>query len=305
MMRTALALLVVAAALPAGARDVDPAQTAQRVDTLEAQMRAVQRKVFTGGDPKFFTPDIAPAAAPAPAVEGTPASAPLNDLTARVDALERQLRTLTGAVEEGQNSARQTREALAKLRGDVEFRLNALEHVGPVPAATAATPGAPAALPAPSGPASGRGAAAPTARPGPPAQAAQASDPVETAFRAAYARFTAKDYPGAEAAFTEFLAANPKSTRASNAQYWLGRSYAAQNSTAQAAKAYLDGYQKYPKSDHAADSLIGLSAALTTLKKPDQACRVLTELQSVYGSALTAPQEVQTARARTAAKCPA
>ena len=43
---------------------------------------------------------------------------------------------------------------------------------------------------------------------------------------------------------TDFLAANPKAARASNAQYWLGRSYDAQERHAEAAKAFLDGLQE-------------------------------------------------------------
>jgi len=299
IMRTPTILLLMCAALPAHAQDADPGQTSRRVGTLEAQMRAVQRKVFPGGDAKFFTPDIAPAVA-SPASEGVPASAPLNDLTARIDALERQLRTLTGEVEQNQNGLRQSTEALTKLRGDVEFRLNALEHPSTVPDAAA---GVPAGKPVP--PLTASAKPIPTKPVPAKADAAAAADPVEAAWRAAYARYTAKDYPGAETAFTDFITANPKAARASNAQYWLGRTYAAENSAAQAAKAYLDGYQKYPKSDHAADSLIGLAASLTTLKKPDQACRALNELQSVYGAALTAPQKLQAARARAQAKCTA
>ena len=295
-MRALLLLAALTLAVPALAQDLpDPALTARRVGALEAQMRAVQRKVFPGGDPKFFTPDIAPAAAaPPPEAQGNPASAPLADLNGRVDALERQLRSLTGQVEENQNAVRQLTDQLTKLRGDAEFRLNALEGG----ARPAVIPDATAPLPLPTAKPAKPLAAKPDAKP-------VTGDPVEAAWRAAYAHYTAKEYDAAETGFTDFLAANPKATRAASAQYWLGRSYAAHNSSAQAAKAFLDGYQKYPKGDHAADSLIGLGNALTALKKPDQACRALNELQSVYGSALTPVQKTQAARARTAAKCEA
>jgi TolA-binding protein len=77
----------------------------------------------------------------------------------------------------------------------------------------------------------------------------------------------------------------------------------AQGQSAQAAKAFLDGYQKYPKSDRGADSLIGLGGALTALKKPEQACKAYNELQAVYGAKLTASQKDAVAKARTTAKC--
>ena len=346
-MRLMLLSIAVAGAVPAltgpamAAADADPATTARRVGKLESEMRAVQRKVFPGGDPKFFTPDIssAPVAAPAE-LSGNPASAPINDLTARVDALERQLRTLTGQVEENQNSLKQLDTTVTKLRGDTEFRLTRLE--GGTPAA-AGVPGSAGTAPAPfggaagadntpatsgaapiaaagsvasgSGAGAGRGDSKPSgtattqsAKPGNKTGIKAAAKPTtaetaEAAWRAADSHYVARDYDAAATGFTDFLAANPKSSHASTAQYRLGRSYAAQSSEAQAAKAYLDGYQKYPKSEQAPDSLIGLGNALTALKKPDQACRALNELKSVYGAKLTAAQKAQAAKARASAKC--
>ncbi len=294
-----LAALLAAAPLagPAGAQDV---ALTNRVGTLEKQMKAVQRKVFPGGDARYFTPDIAPDAAPAPAPEGTPATSALTDLTARVDALEQQQRTLTGQLEEAQNSLRQLTDAFAKYRGDTDFRLNAIEHPGP------ATPAADAAAP----PAATAAAAAPIPAPAktagkvsPRADTPPAALPVEDQWRAAYALYTAKDYAKAEAAMTDFLAANPKAARASNAQYWLGRSYMADEQFTLAAKAFLDGYKKYPKGDRAPDSLVGLGNALTALKKPEQACTALNELQSVYGPKLTPAVTSAAAKARRDAKC--
>ena len=334
--RTALILLALTGAVPiiataAFAADTDPAATTKRVGKLESEMRAVQRKVFPGGDAKFFTPDISSTSVAAPVEpSGNPSSAPINDLTARVDALERQLRMLTGQVEENQNTLKHLDTTVIKLRGDTEFRLTKLEggtSAAPSGQTVAGRPAADTSVAAGNGglssapaltdglaasPAKSAGSAAASAtKTGGKASAAAnrastkppAGDPVETAWRAARAHYTAKDYDAAETGFTDFVAANPKSSHASIAQYLLGRSYAAQTSSAQAAKAFLDGYQKYPKSEQAPDSLIGLGNALTALKKPDQACRALNELKSVYGSKLTTAQKAQAAKARTSAKC--
>ncbi len=100
-------LITMAAALLAAAFVAAPLAAAEpldaRVGTLEKQMKAVQRKVFPGGDPRYFTPEIAPDTAAPAAPVGVPATTPLADLTSRVDTLEQQQRTLTGAVEEAQN----------------------------------------------------------------------------------------------------------------------------------------------------------------------------------------------------------
>jgi len=294
----AIAAAALLAAVPLAAAE-PPLDT--RVGTLEKQMKAVQRKVFPGGDARFFTPEIAPEAPPAAAPEGTPASAPLADLTARVDALERQVRTLTGTVEEAQNRMRQIDTAFAGYRGDTDFRLNALEHPA-VPAAAAAAE--PPAVPAAARPDRTATAKA-TPKPAAPPPAAEPALPVEDQWRGAYALYTAKDYARAEAAMSAFVLANPKAARASNAQYWLGRSYLAEDKVTLAAKAFLDGYKKYPKGERAPDSLVGLGNALTLLKKPEQAGTALNELQTVYGDRLTPAITAAAAKARREAKCDA
>ena len=83
------ALLLATTAAPLAAQQ-QPAAVGQRVDKLEREMRAVQRKVFPGGNQQFFEPEIAPQAAPS-APAGVPASNPVADLTTRVSSLEQEL----------------------------------------------------------------------------------------------------------------------------------------------------------------------------------------------------------------------
>ncbi len=297
-MKTRLLAAAALLGLAAHASAAEPLPLDKRVGTLETQMKAVQRKVFPGGDPRYFTPEIAPEAPAAPA-EGSPATSALADLTARVDALEQQQRTLTGQLEEAQNKLRQLDEAFTKYRGDTDFRLNAIEHPAPPPAAA---PDAPAATEPP---------AAPPPRPTAQAKPAKTADKpatalsVEDQWRAAYAFYTAKDYDKAEAAMTDFLAANPKAARASHAEYWLGRSYMAQDQYAAAAKAFLDGYKKYPNGERAPESLLWLGNALAALKKPKEACQAYDELPASYADKLTPAVKSALAKARKDAKCAA
>jgi len=288
MKAAALVLLLLAA--PAAAQDE---RLDKRVVTLETQMRAVQRKVFPGGDPRYFTPEIAPVTTAPSEPVGTPSSSALADLTARVDALERQQRTLTGQVEETQFKLRQLEETVTKFRGDTEFRLSAVE--GTKTAAPA--PAAPSATPDPAPP------VRPTGKPAVPAAAPAAS--IEDTWRAAYALYVAKDYQRAEAAMQDFLTSNPKSPRASNAQYWLGRSFMAHDSYAQAAKAFLTGYKSYPDGAKGPDSLLWLGNALVGLKKPREACQAYNELQASYGDKLAPALTAAATKARKDAKCDA
>lgn len=313
MMRLTAALFApvliaaVAVAPPVSAQDLDPVRVEKRVSRLESELRAVQRKVFPGGDPRYFEPEIAPPPAVVAEPAGTPASAPLVELTDRVGELERQLRTLTGQVEAQGFKLRQLEEAQTRLRGDLEFRLNALEGGAAAgaaaPAAAGPLPADPAVLP-PSRPATAatRPATVPPAAQ-PPAAAAPAT--ADAAWKLAYAKVIAKDWPAAEPALTDFIAAWPKSTRIPQAQYWLGRSHGERGQFAQAAKVFLEVYQTAPRSERAPDALIGLAKALTGLKKQPNACRVLDELDSVYGAKLTPMQQADAKAARGRAKCTA
>src|ERR1700712_1179914 len=105
----------------------------QRVNKLEKEMKAVQRSVFPGGTP--VEPDIVGNTGPAEPT-GNPASTPLADLTARIDALEKGLASLTGEVEQTGYRGRQADEAIKRL----EARIVTLEGGG-----------APAGAPAPDG----------------------------------------------------------------------------------------------------------------------------------------------------------
>ena len=57
------------------------------------------------------------------------------------------------------------------------------------------------------------------------------------------------DYTTAERAFREFVLTNPEHNLAGNAQYWYAETFRIRQLYTDAATAYLEGYQKYPKSD--------------------------------------------------------
>lgn len=287
MMRSMFALLVVLLVAPPVAAQETDGRLDKRVGKLESEMRAVQRKVFPGADARFFEPEITAPVAPAPTI-GSPASAPLADLADRVGELERQQRTLTGQVEAAEFKLRTLEEAQTRQRADIEFRLNALETRLAAPVAPVAPPAMATEEPPP-----------PKATPRPVAKPATA----DAAWRAAYANVGAKDWPATEAAMTGFIADWPKSTRQPQAQYWLGRSHAARDQHAEAARAFLKVYESAPRSAQAPDSLNGLAAAMVGLKKPKDACRVLGELESVYGEKLGAEQKADAEATRKRAKC--
>lgn len=288
--------LANAQAAPASQAQVN--QIDKRVGTLESQMRAVQRQVFPGGDKRFFAPEMT-APAEQPATPGTPATPALVDLTQRVTALETQQRQLTGQVETLQFQMRQLEEAMKKLRGDSEFRLDALEgKTAPAAVPAAIPPAAPVVTPPAAKPAPARPAVTP-----PPATTAAAADDAEAQYRAGYQLYVDGRQAEAATALAAFVSANPKHVRASNAQFWAGRALLAQGKAAEAAKAFLTGYQQYPRGERAHNSLLWLGKSLIELKQPKAACQALDQLQTAYPDKLTGQFAADATAARALAKC--
>src|SRR3546814_3160101 len=83
-------------------------------------MRAVQRSVFPGGSPAFFEGEIAPDNTPGERVKS---SAPVIDLTARVDALEEQLQALTGQTEQNAYQLRELEKQFTTYKAEMDKKL--------------------------------------------------------------------------------------------------------------------------------------------------------------------------------------
>ncbi len=86
-------------------------------------------------------------------------------------------------------------------------------------------------------------------------------------------------YAKAEEGFVEFLEKYPDHPLAPNSQYWLGETFYVRADYKQAAKSFAKGYQKFPKSAKAQDSLLKLSLSLAALGKKKDACLTLEQLQ--------------------------
>jgi TolA-binding protein len=287
-----------------------------RVDKLEKEMKAVQRKVFPGG--VGIEPEIDPATVAAKPT-GSPSSAPINDLTARVDALETQLRTLTGQVEQGEFRMRKLEEGLKALRGETDARLKAVETGNAAPSEGEAAVSAPPVEKAkPATKAPPPPIKAPATDPKPTAldkvdparktavgavEIPNSGDAAEDTYAYGYRLFTAKLYPEAQVKLKEYIAKYPTGKKASFARNLLGRAYLDEGKPALASVAFYDNYQKLPRGERAAESLSWLGTALIRLKKPADACKVYTEFTEVYGAKAAADSKARVTRGRAEAKC--
>ena len=276
-----------------------------RVDRLEKEMRAVQRKVFPAGQPleaEITKPAIA---APAP---GSPASTPIADLTARVGALESQLAQITGQVEENSFKLRQLEEAFNRYKAEADARVAAAApSPSPSPVASEPRP-APAAATAPKPAAPKPAAAAPAASEERKTAVAAIERPstgnaADDAYTYGFRLWDAKFYPEAQAQLKATVDKYGDSAIASRAQNLLGRAYLDEGKPALASVAFYENYQKRPRGDRAADSLAYLGEALIQLKKPADACKVYQELEEVYGATMSSSLKAMMAKGRTTAKC--
>ena len=266
-----------------------------RIRKLEAEVRALQRQVFPGGDGTYFPRNdttTAPGTSTGTQV-GTPATTPVTDLLARMDAVETQIARLTAQNE------------------DIQHRLRLLEGEH-APAA------APALAPAPAP------AAAPLLPPPPPAAKPETGTAKPSAARIARVKaiikpetgdagedeytygfklWEAKFYPEAEQQLKLFVTNYPKHKRISYARNLLGRAYLDDNKPREAADWFLANYQANRKGDRAPDSLLYLVQSLVMLKDTSRACIALAEFTDTYKTEAAGRLKGQYDGARATVSC--
>jgi len=93
------------------------------------------------------------------------------------------------------------------------------------------------------------------------------------------------DYETAEFALKEFITKNKDHDLAGSAQYWYGETFRIRQLYSDAATAYLDGYQNYPKSKKAPDNLLKLGITMVQLGEKDQGCKMISGLKKEYPKA--------------------
>ncbi len=93
------------------------------------------------------------------------------------------------------------------------------------------------------------------------------------------------DYNMAERAFREFVDTNPKHKLSGNAQYWYAETFRIRQLYTDAASAYLEGYQKYPKSEKAPINLLKLGVSLVQIGEKDQGCLMISGVKKQYPEA--------------------
>ena len=284
-----VALVAFIASAPAVAQD---SNTNLRVEKLEKEMRAVQRKVFGAGG--VVEPDITPSTTPTPTGPGS--AAPVADLTARIDALENQLARLTGTVEENSYKLRQ-----------LENKIAALGTASSQPAAQQDTDEVQAPRLKPSTP-NTSAAAKPTDARLAKVKAVEipsTGNAAEDAYTYGYRLWDAQLYPEAQAQLQKVVKTYPNYGRMSFARNLLGRAYYDDGQYESAVHTFYDNYKNLPDGARAPDSLMYLGMTFAKMKNKQASCTAFTELFKNYESSMNSSLKSQATSERSKAGCAA
>ena len=93
------------------------------------------------------------------------------------------------------------------------------------------------------------------------------------------------DYTTAEKAFREFVLTNSEHDLAGNAQYWYAETFRIRQLYTDAASAYLEGYQKYPKGEKAPINLLKLGVSMVQIGEKEQGCKMINGVEVQYPKA--------------------
>ena len=226
-------------------------------------------------------------AAPSAPSRGSAASGDLvQQLLGRVQELEEENRRLRGRADVADNNDRQMRAEMEKLRGDLDFRLQALEKGAGRPAATRPPQPGPAAQaqPAPASPA-----------------ASSAPRTVDKAIADGRAALAQRDFATAEAAAREAIRNRP-GARAQDASLLLGDALMGKRDFQNAALAYDEAYSRNRQGARAPEALIGLANAFQGFGARREACETLDNLRSNHPN-LAGPLAERAAESRRRAQC--
>ncbi|SDM62111.1 tol-pal system protein YbgF [Maricaulis salignorans] len=284
---TVLALAMFATApAPAQSRR----EMTERIDATEVRIGRLEER-FMAGDPVADT------------------------LMQRLDALDYQVREMTGEIERLSFENRQLRQQIeqaerqqraaraaaptANLPADDAAAAWMQDGIGEAGDADTATG---PAIVNPDDPFAPQRAAATGVLGGAPgASALPASDPA-VLYEDARGRLLDGDFDGAEAGFERFVAEHGDDPRAGEAWYWLGETFFVRGHHAESADAYIASLRAQPAGERAPDALVRLAASLHGLGQTREACATLARFGGQFPNASAASRD-RAARESARAGC--
>lgn len=210
----------------------------------------------------------------------------LLEMLGRLDAMQREIQELRGAIEMQEHKLGGIEQRQRDLYIDSDRRLRQLESKAAAESSATRQQGAlpptpsaqspEVALPAATG-ATAAGAVATAREPDQP-------DAERLAYQRAFDDLQAGRYEASVAAFRNFLARYPDGQYSANAQYWLGEAKYVNRQFADAIAEFNKVLDHYPNSGKTADALLKLGFSHFELQEWDKAGAVLNRVVTEYPS---------------------
>jgi TolA-binding protein len=293
------AAVVATTPIPAMAQD----DTEARLRKAEAEIRALQRTVFPGGDGRFFEPSISPNSGPLPTrntpqTTARPSTTALTDVLARLDAMELQLQRLTAKSEENTNtlsaldmriSALETASASrmvptgdGEIGGATESNLDAMMGAGAGEEQASAEPADPEPqTQTATGPSDERVAGVQAiTKP-------QTDDAGDDEYSYGFRLWNAGYFPEARQQLASFVEDYPSHPRITYGRNLLGRAFLDDGLPEEAARWFLRNYQADRTARRAPDSLLYLAESMIAMDDTRRACIALAEFGETYPAIAT------------------
>lgn len=275
----ATCLLITA---PAFAQDYEGRTMSGRLERLERDLQLLQRQIARG-EPVYDDGDLSPT---------TAARAGSNE--SRLGALEEQIRSLRGQLEQSEFKNKQLESKLELMQKDVDMRLGSLEHAAPPAAAKSEEVPAAEEKPAYTTGDHAREEEGMVVgdKPQPlnkkrpleeQAEAGMKFDNPRDHYNYAFKLLRQAKHEEAGEGFESFIAAYPKDPLVGNAYYWLGETYYVRKDYVKAADSFRQGFEVIPSGPKAADNLLKLAMSLSATKEDAKACVVLKQLVKKFG----------------------
>ncbi len=277
------ASVVATTPMPAMAQD-DVSEA--RLRKVEAEVRALQRRVFPGGEGRFFEPQIDSASGATDASTNPNSTTAVTDILARLEAIELQLQRLTAESEVNTNSI-----------SGLDIRVRALEGVDTNGGISMTAPSSTPVLASPTTPTSASNSLEANAASSTPAATApsaqrvaavqaitkpQTDDAADDEYSYGFRLWQAGFYPEAQQQLSKFVEEHPSHWRTTYGRNLLGRAYLDNNQAREAAPWFLRNYQSDKKAARAGDSLLFLAQSMIAMEDTSRACIALAEFGETY-----------------------
>jgi tol-pal system protein YbgF len=248
-----LAVFSLPLSVQAQSKDETLADIRQEMEFLYADIQGLRRELST--------------------TEGTQVSSANGPALQRLDALEQELRRVTGVIEQMQfRIDRIVRDGTNRI-GDLEFRLVELEGGDVLALGKTTTLGGdpdPVVTPPPVGD---------------DPRTAELAVSEQGDFDRAYATFENGDFASASSQFQAFTTAYPDGPLSGDAYFWRGESLAELSDWSNAARSYLESFSGSPQGTLAPNALYRLGVSLAKLGQSEEACLTLAEVENRYPGA--------------------